>query len=329
MLKLFLLLAPIYLFAYPVSDHYDGKKFHNLENREMKSFWDVMVWKFSGGKRDWPESVLNKNYPFLKLSPENQAVVTFLNHASFLIQLPQLTILTDPIFSERASPYRFVGPKRVRPPGMKLEELPAVDVVLISHNHYDHLDIESLVQLDAKFHPLFLVPLGDERLLKERGIQNVKELDWWQKVDLKEVVFHFTPTQHWSARGLFDKCDSLWGGFFIHAPSTKIYFGGDSGYAGHYKLTREKLGAPDLALLPIGAYAPRWLMKISHMNPEEAVTAHKDLGAHQSFGMHFGTFQLTDEGIDDPIKGLAEALVKFSVNPESFRVLDNGESFSF
>lgn len=323
MFKLILLLMPMYLHAYPVSDHYDGKKFFNPEKNEDKSLWDVMKWKMFTDAAEWPESVPNKTHPFHKMAPNDKAVVTFINHATFLIQFQDLILLTDPIFSERASPYSFAGPKRVRAPGLKLEEIPSLDVVVISHNHYDHLDLDSLVQLDKKFQPLFLVPLGDEKLLKSAGIQNVREMDWWDVHEIREHRISFVPTQHWSARGLFDKRESLWGGFFISSPNFKTYFGGDTGYAKHFTDTRLRLGAPDLALLPIGAYAPRDFMKVSHMNPEESYQAHKDLAATLSIGMHFGTFPLTDESIDEPVERLGK------VSSGDFITLDQGESRVF
>ena len=329
MLKLFLLLFPIYLFAYPISDHYDGKKFFNPKDHELKTFWQVLKWKLTTDAAEWPTHLPNKVYPLPAVAPTDKAVLTFINHATFLVRFQNLTVLTDPIFSKRASPFSFMGPKRARDPGVALEELPPVDVVIISHNHYDHLDIESLRKLDAKFHPLFLVPLGDEKLLKENGIQNVREMDWWQTQQVKEVKIHFTPAKHWSARGLFDKCESLWGSYLIEAPEMKVYFGGDTGYSTHFTELKEKLGSPQVALLPIGAYEPRYFMKFAHMNPEEAVQAHLDLGAPLSIGMHLGTFQLTDEGIDDPLKALVEARLKFKVNDADFKVLDHGESIGF
>lgn len=305
---------------YPKSDHYDGKVFFNPTQNQLHSFWDVIKWKATAEDNQWPDQVPNKAYPLPVRSPEQRAVVTFINHATFLLQLQDLNVLTDPIFSERASPLTFMGPKRVRAPGLALEELPKIDVVIISHNHYDHLDIESIKSLDAKYHPLFLVPLGNEKLLKEAGVQFVKEMDWWEEHTVREHKFIFTPAQHWSARGLFDKCETLWGSFFIQSPNFKSYFGGDSGYASHFANIRLRLGAPDLSLLPIGAYAPQYFMKVNHLTPEEAVQSHKDLNSALSIGMHFGTFPLTDEKIEEP----TERLKKTGV--ETFITLDQGES---
>jgi L-ascorbate metabolism protein UlaG (beta-lactamase superfamily) len=314
--------------TYPLSDHYDGKVFFNHEDHELKSFWQVLKWQLTADRKEWPAQVSNHPYP-LPILTTQKGIITFINHASFLIQLPGQTLLTDPIFSERASPVTFAGPKRVRRPGIELENLPPIDVVIISHNHYDHLDLESLKQLDAKFKPLFLVPLGDEKLLKAAGIQNVKELDWWDEIKIKETKITFTPAKHWSARSLFDKCESLWGSYHIDHLVMKIYFAGDTGYGKHFKELYSKLGAPDLSLIPVGAYEPRWFMRPHHLNPEDAVLAHLDLGSKLSFGMHLGTFQLTDEGYDDPIVDLNRAREKFQLSKDVFRLLDHGESYQF
>lgn len=314
---------------YPKSDHYDGSRFFMPNGVGLKSFWDVIKWKWETDPSKWPEEVANSNYKLPKLEA-GKGIVTFINHATFLVQLPGLTILTDPIFSQRAGPFESFGPvKRVRPPGLDLELLPPVDVVLISHNHYDHLDLDSLKKIDARFRPLFLVPLGDEMLLKDEGLQNVREMDWWSEQKVKESIITFTPVQHWSARGLFDKNKSLWGGHFISTPELRIYFAGDTGYTPYFLETRKRLGSPDIALLPIGAYGPRWFMREIHMNPEDAVMAHMDLEAGVSFGMHFGTFQLSDEAYDAPLKDLKMAREKYRVPEDKFRVLDFGESWSF
>ncbi len=304
--------------------HFDGKRFFNPGQDDLKSFWQVIKWQLIGDKAHWPTDVPNKNYPLRPLASDEKGVVSFINHATFLIQLPGLNILTDPIYSERASPFTFIGPKRARAPGISLVDLPPIDVVLISHNHYDHLDVETLKLLDAKYKPLFLVPLRDEKILNEAGIQNVKPMDWWEEVSVKGNRFIFAPAKHWSARSLWDKNESLWGSFMIANEATKIYFGGDTGYSNHFLDIKVRLGAPDVALLPIGAYEPRWFMAAHHMNPEEALKAHQDLEATRSIGMHFGTFQLSDEAIDAPEKDLIKAK-----KDQEFLVLDQGQSLVF
>lgn len=315
---------------YPISDHYDGEKFHNLgKNDDLKSFFTVLKWKLTSDVDEFPEHVPIKNYPYRSLAPNEKVNATFINHATFLVQLPGLNVLTDPIYSMRASPFSFMGPKRVKEPGLPFDVLPKIDVVLVSHNHYDHLDLETLKRLDEKFHPLFLVALGDEDLLKKNGIQNVKPMDWWEEVKVKDVKFIFTPAQHWSARHFWDKNDALWGSWMIDNGIQKIYHGGDTGYSGHFRDIKSRLGAPDLALLPIGAYEPRWFMKHHHMNPKEAVKAHIDLGATRTIGMHFGTFQLTDEGINQPEMDLRKAKADSKISDDQFLVLEQGQSISY
>lgn len=312
------------------SDHFDGKHYFNPDYpNELKSFWQVLKWKMAADTKKWPDSLENKNYPLRPLTPEEKVNATFINHATFLLQFPGLNVLTDPVYSERTSPFTFMGPKRVRAPGIPFDILPAIDVVVVSHNHYDHLDLETLKMIDAKFHPLFLVPLGDERYLKEAGIQNVKQMDWWEEVRVKDVKFTFAPSRHWSARHLWDKNESLWGSFMIDSGAVKVYHAGDTGHGKHFLDIKTRLGAPDLALLPIGAYKPRWFMQAMHMDPEDAVKAHIDLGAARSIGMHFGTFQLTDEGIDEPVNDLLTNLNKYQIANDKFIVLDQGQAISF
>jgi L-ascorbate metabolism protein UlaG (beta-lactamase superfamily) len=315
--------------SYKESDHYNGKTFHNPGRNDLKSFWDVMKWKMTAETVKWPEHVGNKTYPLRPLASNEKVNATFINHATYLLQLPGVNVLTDPVYSERVSPTTFMGPKRVREPGVPFEMLPKIDVVLVSHNHYDHLDIETLKRIDGKFHPLFVVPLGDDKLLLKFGIQNVKALDWWEEVRVRDVRITFAPSQHWSARHLWDKNECLWGSFMIDSGAVKVYHAGDTGYGPHFKDIKNRLGAPDIALLPIGAYKPRWFMQHHHMDPEDAVKAHIDLGAEKSISMHFGTFQLTDEGIDEPVRDLGIALKALNVSEEKFFTLDQGEAYSY
>ena len=314
---------------YKLSDHYDGKTFHNPGRNDLKSFWQVLKWKMTADTKKWPDEVANNNYPFRSRLETEKVSATFVNHSTFLLQLPGINVLTDPVYSDRVSPFSFAGPKRVRAPGLPFDNLPPIDVVLVSHNHYDHLDLETLKQLDGKFKPLFLVPLGDEKLLLKNGIQNVKALDWWEEVRIKDTRFIFTPSQHWSARSLWDKNECLWGSFMIDNGTQKIYFAGDTGYGDHFKNTAARLGNPDLALLPIGAYKPRWFMQFHHMDPDDAVMAHKDLGSKKTIGIHYGTFQLTDEGVDEPVKDLKVAIEKHQISDSDFFVIEQGDSYSY
>lgn len=312
-----------------VSDHYDGKKFYNptLPGKSTPGLSDVFR-LMREPKAKWPGNVENQGIPQLnvELGPTD-ASLTFVNHATFLIQLPGLTILTDPVWSERASPFSWIGPKRVRAPGVALEDLPNVDVVIISHNHYDHLDIATLQKLNKRFAPKVIVPVGDKALIERIGIANVVELDWWEDVNINPATrITFTPTQHASARGIFDRNKSLWGGYFIQHAGRSVYFGGDAAYATHYTEIKKRLGPPDIALLGIGAYLPRWFMEPIHMNPAEAVLAHKDLGAKLSIGMHFGTFQLSSEAIDQPQIDLKTALENENLPMDCFITLHEGET---
>ncbi|MFP5384736.1 MAG: MBL fold metallo-hydrolase [Bacteriovoracia bacterium] len=315
---------------YPLSDHYDGDKFHNPgKTDQLKSFWDVLKWQLTSDKVPFPEHVPNKNYPFRPLTSTNKVNVTFINHATFLIQLPGLNVLTDPVYSQRVSPFTFFGPKRVREPGLPFEDLPPIDVVIVSHSHYDHLDTETLKQLDKKYHPLILLPLGNESMMRRLNIQNFKTMDWWESESIKDVKITFAPAQHWSNRHLWDKNETLWGSFMVDNGQQKIYFAGDTGLGPHFKEIRKRHGSPDLALLPIGAYKPRWFMQFHHMNPEDSVRAHQELEAKRSIGMHFGTWQLTDEGINEPVEDLKVALEKAGLKEDDFLVLDQGQSLSY
>jgi L-ascorbate metabolism protein UlaG (beta-lactamase superfamily) len=253
------------------------------------------------------------------------AAVTFIGHATFLIQTAAGNVLTDPMYSTRAGPFNLLGPRRVRQPAVAFDQLPPISMVLLSHNHYDHCDLPTLRRLARRFDPLVVTPLGNAPLVRSAGIRRVQELDWWQQASGPMSVV-LTPAQHFSARTPFDRNRALWGGFVLGAGATRIYFAGDSGYAPFFCDIRRRLGPIDLALLPIGAYAPRWFMQSVHMNPAEAVQAHLDLGAATSVAMHFGTFQLTAEGIDDPPRALDKACRAGGVPPSRFRTLDFGDS---
>lgn len=313
-----------------MSDHFDGNKFFNPVGNIDKGLWDVLKWRWTSAPVPWPQQVQNTQQVAFATPGTGEALLTFIGHATFVVQLPGLTFMTDPVFSQRASPVSFLGPQRVRPPGCTLAELPKIDVVLVGHNHYDHMDIDSLVELKKRFDPLFVVPLKNQHILKNHGIEKIKELDWWEKTSIAGHDIYLAPSQHWSKRTLTDTNESLWGSFLVKAPNAPvIYFASDTGYGPHFKMTQEKLGSPDIALLPIGAYEPRWFMREQHANPAEAVQAMLDLGAAQAIGMHFGTFQLTDEGIDAPVRDLASALKEKNISSARFQVLEVGQSKLF
>ena len=266
-----------------------------------------------------------------------QPAITWVGHATMLVQADGLNVLTDPIFSERASPIQSLGPQRVQPPGLSVDQLPPIDVVLISHNHFDHLDKNSVLALSnrAQASTLFIVPLGVKALFIDIGITNVKELDWWDSINVKGIEFNFTPVQHWSARGLGERNQTLWGGWAVFGPGTHWYFSGDTGYSQDFVDTQKRFadrqtaargGGFDLALIPVGAYEPRWFMKEQHVNPAEAVQIHQDLKAKRSVGVHWGTFALTDEPLDQPPKDLALALLEKGLAADAFTVMAIGET---
>lgn len=302
----------------------DGRFQNPWGVNNSKSLLTVLKWKLTGRPDKWPES-LTFDPLELPRAPQTGAVVTWVNHATFLVQLPSMTVLIDPVYSERASPLSWTGPKRVHAPGVPWEKLPKIDVVLVSHNHYDHLDIGTLANLEKRDRPLFFVPRGDKKLLSDTGITQVEEYTWWEERIVKDTTFTFTPAQHWSARGVFDRNAALWGGWWIKHQSTTLFHAGDTGLGPHFRVIRERLGTPTLAMLPIGAYEPRWFMKDMHMNPTDAVQAWEDLGTPRAVGMHFGTFQLTDEGIERPVQELQAAL---GDRKDRFVVPRIGESFS-
>jgi L-ascorbate metabolism protein UlaG (beta-lactamase superfamily) len=252
------------------------------------------------------------------------AVLTFIGHATFLIQTAAGNILTDPMYSQRAGPI-LVGPRRVRQPAVRFDDLPPISIVLLSHNHYDHCDLATLRMLAERDRPVVITPLGNGALVRSTGIRRVEELDWWDDATTPMPIT-VTPAHHFSARTPFDRNRALWGGFVISVAKMRIYFAGDTAYRPYFVDIKQRLGPVDLALLPIGAYEPRWFMHAVHMNPIEAVQAHLDLDAAQSIGMHFGTFQLTTEGIDEPVTGLRDACAARNVASSRFRTLGFGDS---
>ena len=317
----------------PVSDHSDGQRFFNPSGqRPAAAFSALIKWGYQRlvlrQKINWPKAMRqNREAIVPQPSLSGKTAVTFIGHSTFLLQQPNLNLLTDPIFSERASPFSWVGPKRARPPAVKLTELPRMHVVLISHNHYDHLDLPTLRWLAREHQPQFITMLGNKAWLEKRGVKNVVELDWWQTHQARrglEVIG--TPAQHFSARWPWDRGQTLWGGFALKTPTGKFYFAGDSGYNQTFKEIGARLGPFDLALIPIGAYEPRWFMQPVHCTPEEAVKIHQAVGSRQSWAMHFGTFQLADEGIDDPAIALAAARITHGLDPMDFTAPDFGET---
>ena len=308
------------------SDHFDGRRFFNPNGANGQPFRQLPR-LLRTPRTPWPSEVPVE--PRRPPAPgPDEVAVTFVGHATFLIQAAAANVLIDPVFYERASPVRFAGPRRVRCPGMRFDDLPPISLVLLSHNHYDHCDIGTLRLLDRRFHQTHVAPLGNGRLLRSAGIRQVEELDWWDTATTPLLPVTLTQAQHFSARGPFDRNRALWGGFLIGIGGQRILHAGDSGYGPHFTEIAARLTPIDLTLVPIGAYEPRWFMKDIHMNPAEAVQAHLDLGARRSIAMHFGTFQLTAEGIDDPVRELAAALRERGVPAEQFQAIEVGESVS-
>ena len=311
----------------PKSDHFDGETFFNPDAGAGKSFGDFLRWQRTSRATPWPRWVENRAVPRLPATLEaGEIALTFVNHITYLLQFRGLNVLTDPVWSERVSPVQWTGPKRVRAPGLAFEALPRIDVVLVSHNHYDHLDLGTLLRLQRDHQPLFLTGLGNRAFLEEHGLGEVREFDWWEATLHGGARFTYTPAQHWSGRSLQGRNHTLWGGFVVEADGRKLFFAGDTGYWRHFRDLRERLGMVDVAMLPIGAYEPRWFMSEQHMNPEEAVRAHLDLEARMSIGTHYGCFQLTDEGIDAPVRELDAARRRHGVPAYRFRALETGET---
>lgn len=305
--------------------HFDGRRFVNPWASTARGLGDTRK-MLSEPRARWPESI-----PVMTQRPAPRldgawATVTFIGHSTFLVQTPLGNIITDPVFAKRASPLQFIGPRRVRQPAVRFDDLPPIAMVLLSHNHYDHCDLAALRRIARRFDPLLLTPLGNGRLARRTGFTRIEELDWWQSASGSPVPVTVTPARHFSARTPFDRNRALWGSFVVDIAGRRLFFGGDSGYAPHFADIRRRHGAMDLSLLPIGAYEPRWFMQTVHMNPAEAVQAHIDLGSRQSVGMHFGTFQLTAEGIDDPLVALEVAKAERAIPSEAFLTLDFGAS---
>jgi len=312
----------------PITDHFDGEKFYypgEIKSKE-NHFYELVGLLVAVIQNQWPKKLPSISYTTFPDHPNGMKIM-FINHSTVLIQTRTVNFLIDPIYSYRASPFQWIGPKRVREPGVRYNDLPKIDVVLISHNHYDHMDTATLKALNKSFQPLFIVPLGNRAALHRLGIKKVIELDWWQKTQFKNADIIFLPAHHTAQRGLNDYNRTLWGSYGLQISGKKIYFAGDTSYNNHFKEIHAKWGTPDLAFLPIGAYKPRDLLKPYHMNPDDAVRSHLDLGSRQSMGIHWGTFQLAAESMDQPIIDLIVARKKWKVSEESFFVIQEGQLF--
>ena len=312
-----------------VLENFDGKEFFNRTPLSQKTL-DVVSfgWGSLTQSEQWPTWIDNNPAQAPLASVADGISVTYINHATTLIQVQGLNILTDPIYSERASPFQWAGPKRIRDPGIAMKDLPNIDVILVSHNHYDHLDVDTLKQLTARQEtpPLVLSGLGVGELFSKIGISNYVDMQWGQSEHYQDLEFAFVECRHRSGRGLTDQMKTLWGSFVIKSSAGNIYFAGDTGYGPHLKEHGEAYGPFALSILPIGAYEPRWFMKDVHLNPAEAVMAHKDLNSEQSLSIHFGVFQLTYEAMDSPAADLKAALDARGVDTADFWTLEPGEA---
>ncbi|MDB5966267.1 MAG: fold metallo-hydrolase [Polaromonas sp.] len=336
----------------PAKPHHTREGFrNNYIDTVSKGFGELVRWQIERRQQGVPKPA---ERPTPQQPPDLAAIqayagpgttpkaplITWVGHATMLVQAGGLNVLTDPVFSERASPFQFIGPQRAQPPGIALADLPPIDVVLISHNHYDHLDKAAVQEIARRSKAAgrstrFLVPLGLKAWFADLGIEDAVELDWWDRHVVRGVEFNFTPVQHWSARGLGDRSQTLWGGYAVFAPDFHWYFSGDTGYSKDFADTAARFagrqtaaqgGGFDLALIAVGAYEPRWFMKEQHVNPAEAVQIHRDLHAKRSVGVHWGTFELTDEPLDQPPRELAAARGVQGLSEQDFSVMAVGET---
>ncbi len=308
----------------PPSDHFDGKQFFNF-GRGNHGTLAFFKWMFTREPGHWPRWIENKTFP--APSARSEALrVTFINHATMLIQVDGLNILTDPIWSRRTSPVSWAGPARRRDPGVAFDALPKIDFVLLSHNHYDHLDLSTLERLEQRDHPVIISALGNVALLEKHSISGGRSHEWWETVEASTSVrIHLVPAQHFSGRGLTDRDANLWAGYVIESSKGRVFFAGDTGWGPHFQMIRDRIGTIDVALLPIGAFRPVWFMSPVHISPLEAVRAHRILGARISIPMHYGTFNLGDDGEAEPLLALRRALASEGLPESEFLVLDQGE----
>ncbi|TAE30328.1 MAG: twin-arginine translocation pathway signal [Candidatus Kapaibacterium sp.] len=350
LLERFVIAAPRY--TGPKSDHFDGERFFNPEHPKETGIGDLIRWQMTAERGEWQAERVNTatSKPEIRLNAVKNRV-TFINHSTALIQTGGINILTDPVWSDYVGVFDRIGPKRVRPAGVKESDLPPIDVILLSHNHYDHLDISTMKRLADRFKPVIVVPLGIKAFLEQEGIRcTIIEMDWWQAHTYTHSSTHTStsqsdssanapakleitcvPAQHFSGRGVSDRAGTLWCGFVAKNLQTadEIYFAGDSGYGGHFKKIGERFHNITLALIPIGAFRPRWFMSPVHIAPDEAVKVHQDVHSRQSIGIHFGTFPLADDGEHEPLQELQKALQQANITPSAFQALDFGGHLDF
>ncbi|MEX2234992.1 MAG: MBL fold metallo-hydrolase [Cyclobacteriaceae bacterium] len=311
----------------PTSDHFNGATFINPGGVKAKGGMEVFKWMICRKLGPWKKD-LSENYGKHPLGHYKDGIrITFINHSTFLIQVDGLNILTDPVWSRRVSPFSWAGPKRMKLPGIRFEDIPKIHVVALTHNHYDHLDIQSMRMIFGAHHPKIVTPLGVKGFLDQNFISGASEVDWWEELDLdNRVKIQAVPAQHFSGRGFLDRDATLWCGYVIKTTAGNIYFAGDTGYNENtFKEISSRCGPIKLSMLPIGAYKPGWFMSPVHTSPEESVKIHRDVGSETSIAMHFGTFPLADDGEDEPVNDLHLAIAKYQLAPDGFVILKEGD----
>ncbi len=307
----------------PASERFDGVRFCNLAPTDHAGAADLLRWQLHRESGPWRRVAAAPGPAPARRVDDLR--VTFVGHATTLVQVTGLNVLTDPLWAERSSPVSWAGPRRYRPPGIRFEDLPPIDLVLVSHDHYDHLCLPTLRRL-APQAPKVLSGLGNGALIGSTGHADVHELDWWESAEVtRDVRATFVPAQHFSGRGVNDRDTTLWGGFVLETPRGSVYFAGDTGKGPHFGEIRARLGPPRLALLPIGAYRPSWFMERVHVSPAQAVDAARALEADTSLAIHYGTFRLADDGMDEPVEDLRRSLDALGDDAPRFWVLEHGE----
>lgn len=314
----------------PRTDHFDGFRFINPHGMKAKGGVEVLKWMLRRKAPHWVDDPA-EHYGKRPLGHFKDGIrITFVNHSTFLIQVDGVNILTDPVWSRRVSPIRWIGPQRKRLPGIRFEDLPRIHLVLLSHNHYDHLDLDTMRMVAGAHHPAMLVPLGVKRFLERELIAGSNELDWWESTAFGNIGVTCVPAQHFSGRGLLDRDATLWCGYVLKTGAGNIYFSGDTGYNGEtFKEIGTRCGPIKVSMIPIGAYKPGWFMSPIHVSPEESVKIHRDVASRRSIAMHFGTFPLADDGPTDPIDDLRIAMSEHRLADDEFIVLKEGESIVF
>lgn len=311
---------------YQMSDHYDGNEFHNIKPVDSPSFLFVANHILFGRSKDWvyndlasdDQAIKNKSNRKINSLRDEKLAIHWVGHASMLIQIGGKNILTDPVWSYVVGPFSFFGPTRAQKPGIEFQDLPSIDYVLLSHDHFDHTDIPTLKRLKKSFNPKFLVPLGMKELLEANEISNTFELDWWDEIKINEnMKVYLTPAQHNAGRSLFDRNKRLWGSFVLEYKGYRVFFGGDTAYSDHFKKIKERIGKIHISILPIGAYEPREEMKKFHISPEEAVQAYLDMGSDYFIPIHFSTFNLAAESQKQPLEDLYKAMEKKGISKNS------------